>query len=352
MRDVSASKAREMNSKRISVILLILSAALYGAARLIPGFAPWYSRTFYPVWQGSLGRLCGLAPFSVSEILIWALPVFLIVLVVRRRKEPVRIIAPCILLISVLLFLYVANCGVNYARDLFWPLPEDAAYSEDLLAEFCEEAVSQIRQSSDSWDSDYPREKALARESVRAMKRLGEEYPDLAGFYPQPKPILGARFFSMMGVTGIYSPFTIEANYNREITAYNLPFTACHELSHLKGFMNESEANFIGFLACIGSEDPGFQRSGWMLAWVYAGNSLYRVNPERMLALRQTLPEDALAEIHENNVFWDTYENKASEVQDAVNDTYLKANGQEEGIRSYGLVTDLMLDWYRKQSGS
>ena len=29
---------------------------------------------------------------------------------------------------------------------------------------------------------------------------------------------------------------------------YNIPHTICHELSHLKGYMREDEANFIGYL--------------------------------------------------------------------------------------------------------
>ena len=39
------------------------------------------------------------------------------------------------------------------------------------------------------------------------------------------------------------------------MVSYNLPFTTCHELSHLRGFMQEEEANFIGFLACVNADD-------------------------------------------------------------------------------------------------
>ena len=45
---------------------------------------------------------------------------------------------------------------------------------------------------------------------------------------------------------------------------YNIPHTICHELSHLKGFMREDEANFIGYLACIGSDSPDFRYSGYL----------------------------------------------------------------------------------------
>ncbi|MCI8454298.1 MAG: DUF3810 domain-containing protein, partial [Lachnospiraceae bacterium] len=36
-------------------------------------------------------------------------------------------------------------------------------------------------------------------------------------------------------------------------------------------------------------------------------------------------------------------EGKTAEVANQVNDVYLKANGQAEGIKTYGRVVDLML---------
>lgn len=46
----------------------------------------------------------------------------------------------------------------------------------------------------------------------------------------------------MQQLCGVYSPFTVEANYNGDMPDYNVPHTLCHELSHLKGFMREDEA--------------------------------------------------------------------------------------------------------------
>ena len=35
-----------------------------------------------------------------------------------------------------------------------------------------------------------------------------------------------------------------------------------HEQTHLRGFMNEAEANFVAYLACENSSDPYFEYSG------------------------------------------------------------------------------------------
>ncbi|MBP3927761.1 MAG: DUF3810 domain-containing protein [Clostridium sp.] len=164
--------------------------------------------------------------------------------------------------------------------------------------------------------------------------------------HPRPKPLLVSWILSVQQLSGIYSPFTVEANYNQEMTAYNIPHTICHELSHLRGFMREDEANFIGFLACIGSEDAEYRYSGYLSGWIYAGNALAKVDFDAYAACLDRLREEVLLDLRENSIFWGRYESKISEAAETVNNTYLKANNQKYGVRSYGRVVDLMLSWY------
>ena len=70
------------------------------------------------------------------------------------------------------------------------------------------------------------------------------------------------------------------------------------------------------------------------------------MNPEAYLQIRSRLDERILADLEANNRFWDRYEGKVADAAEAVNDTYLKANRQEHGVASYGMVVDLMLGWY------
>lgn len=52
---------------------------------------------------------------------------------------------------------------------------------------------------------------------------------------------------SYLDISGIYCPFTFEANVNVHMNDVLIPVTMCHELSHLSGYMREDEANFIAF---------------------------------------------------------------------------------------------------------
>ena len=351
----------------VTLVFLFLSALLDVFAKKIPNFASFYTNTVYKLLQGTLGRFSNLFPFSLSEVLLYTLPIlFIVFLIVKivRKKSVARLFKTAAIAVSLLLLVYQMNCGINYYNISFAEKEGFTAVANDkeLLIEFCEFTAEKLQESSAAFaagdaggaessgaagDADlYPRGQDLAEKAIKAMENIGNTYESLEGYYPRPKGLINSRPFSNMGVTGIYSPFTIEANYNREMTGYNLPFTACHELSHLRGYMNESEANFIAFLACINSDDAAFQRSGYILAWVYAGNELYKVDRAAFSRIRASLPDDVKKEMDENNKFWDTYETKASEVQDTINDEYLKQHGIPEGIQSYNKVVGLLLGWY------
>lgn len=186
------------------------------------------------------------------------------------------------------------------------------------------------------------------RTGQRAMEKLGRRYHRLSGHYPYPKPILNTWILSVQQTTGVYSPFTVEANYNRDISYYDIPFTICHELSHLRGYMQEEEANFIGVLATIGADDLYFNYSGYVSAWVYAGNALARIDSTAFATLYARINARTRQDMLYNNAYWKQFEGKPAEAHEQLNDAYLKLQGQATGVRSYGHVTDLMLEYFAK----
>ena len=186
------------------------------------------------------------------------------------------------------------------------------------------------------------------RTGQRAMEKLGQRYHRLSGHYPYPKPILNTWILSVQQTTGVYSPFTVEANYNRDIAYYDIPFTICHELSHLRGYMQEEEANFIGVLATIGADDLYFNYSGYVSAWVYAGNALARIDSTAFATLYARINARTRQDMLYNNAYWQQFEGKPAEAHEQLNDAYLKMQGQATGVRSYGHVTDLMLEYFAK----
>ena len=367
MKRCSREKAQNGQSIKIKLLaaagLLLLSAILMISAVKAPGFAEWYAEIIYPLFVTTAGRIWGIFPFSVSEVMLYlmaaAFVVSLVVLVARivRSRDAEFLISwlsAVVLAAGMLTFLYTLCCGINYHRRSF---SEEArivtyAYSVEELEEICLWLTEEVNSIAEEVERNGNGVMKLSAPegagAVEAMYSLAEQFTELDGYYPMPKKIMMSEILSYQCLTGIYSPFTVEANYNGDMTAYNIPFTACHELSHLRGFMQEEEANFIGFLACIGSERVDFRYSGYLSGWVYCMNALYRSDYESWSKIRPLLDERAEADLAANNAFWEKYEGTLSKMADKVNDTYLKANGQADGVQSYNRMVDLIVAYFHK----
>lgn len=249
----------------------------------------------------------------------------------------------------IMLLVFVINCGINYHRESFSEKSglKIQTYSVKDLQATCQWLTEEVNRLStqvertENGELQLPEE--IRQEAVRSMQALGRQYPALQGYYPNPKPVLVSEILSYQKLMGIYAPFTIEANYNQDMPSYDFPFTMCHELSHLRGFMQEEETNFISFLACRESDMTEFQYSGTLSAWEYAMNALYRADPKVWQEVREGLSKAAEPDLRADDQFWSEYDGSVAEVANMVNDTYLKANGQKQGVKSYGKMTDLLV---------
>lgn len=67
---------------------------------------------------------------------------------------------------------------------------------------------------------------------------------------------------------------------------------------------------------------------------------------DAVLAMEE-LAEAVEADLRANTRFWNAYEGAVAEVSNQVNDTYLKANGQSDGVQSYSRMVDLLAAYYQ-----
>ena len=199
------------------------------------------------------------------------------------------------------------------------------------------------------------------------MRQLGETYPQLDGFYPRPKALLSSDFMCQQHMQGYYFPFSMEANYNDVMHILNIPSTMCHELAHLRGYIYEDEANFIGYLACVQSEDAFFQYAGYLSVLNYLNNDLYSAMKNNGASYEEAIkiiqPVVVDEQVWEDNIFvaqeeWDRINGKAlidtevvDKAADVFIDTNLKVNGVSDGAASYSRVVRLLLQYYRNSSG-
>lgn len=326
-------------------------------------FAEFYSANIYPIWVFIVAHITNLFPFSLLEFGIITLAlliitgiIFLTIKLIRNKKPRFDIIkrAVAVVLTTALsLFTILSlNCNVNYYRIPFSEKSgldyADGYYVEDLL-QLMNAIFTKANALSETVPVDENGYLTLNGTDVNAvsqyaMQKLGEEYPSLSGYYPNAKGIVFSYQMSMLRLCGIYSPFTIEANYNTAMPDYNKPFTICHELSHLKGYMREDEANFISFKACIDSENDVFKYSAYINAVAYCLNALYdSVSEDDYYAVFNSLSDSIINEIRHKNQYWKQFDTPVAQVYNSFNDTYLKIQSQQEGVKSYGRFVDLLI---------
>lgn len=350
-------------------------------------FCDWYIIHIFPVWVESYGRLTNLFSFSVGEIMLIVFTLLVVILlfvgmaavvcklIYRIQKKKKKLPAGMryygfgmLVLFTCVGIIMTLNCFILFHGSTF---PEkymetaaDKQYKLSELEELRNVVVSECNRLSKLVERDeygnvvYSGD--MKAQAIREMKRLGEIYPQLAGFYPSPKGFYFSGFFSQQKMMGYYFPFSMEANYNTKMYITNVPGTLCHELAHLKGFIYEDEANFIGYLACVGSEDIFFKYSGYLSVLYYLDNDYYEAIEENKVIYGQQIPISG--QVRKDKVFltpeaWEKVEEKAvistktvSKVSDVIVETNLNLNGIADGMVSYSRVVELLLKYY--DSGS
>lgn len=352
-------KKKERIVFEITVGVTLLSMVLYYIAKGNNGFADWYVTHIYPLFLNTLGRLSNVLPISVVEFLIYGLIIYLVWLLIQRikkRKTWSFLFLRVGTIIGCILTLYILNCGINYFRTDFVTTSnlEVREYTKEELAMVCQYYVDQLKDLENQVDRDDENQMYLTAQdrsqAPMVMKQLSEEYEALGGYYPRPKALVVSQILSYQHLSGVYIPFTMEANYNGDMVGFYTPFTMCHELSHLKGFMKEEEANFIAYLACVNSNMVSYRYSGYLMGYIYGIQELRYLDEEAYASIKAQLPDTIKVDLMKNNEFWDKYEGKIAEISNVVNDTYLKVNAQTAGVRSYNQVVGLMVADYIKNN--
>lgn len=191
--------------------------------------------------------------------------------------------------------------------------------------------------------------KKVMKLSKNAVSELNSKYPTISKYLPSPKLIYNTEFMNKIEIVGVFCPFTMEANVDGAVPDYSIGFTACHELGHLSGYIKENEADFIAYLACTNSDDDILLYSGYTEALITAGNALYSSSPELFSLARRGYSDAVVRDFTDNSKFWEKYNEKpAAVVANKINDSYIKASGDDNGVKAYTLVVELLLALIRE----
>lgn len=343
-------------------LIIIINSLLKRYPQLIETY---YSNIVDKFIREALSLVTGIVPFSVAELLIAILLVILIYLLTSliifilraRKKKALMCFINIAVYLSALYLIFMILWGFNYNRLSFDKIAglNMEKSSKQQLYELCDNLIERanalrnnVKENSKGVMYIEGGYKNVFERSSKGYEKASVIYSELGGNYGPPKPVLLSEGMCYTGITGIYMPYTGEANVNVNITDLMLPCTASHEMAHQRGFSREDEANYIAYVTCSMHPDADFQYSGVMLALIYSMNALADNDINLYKELKVKYSTGVKSDLQYENEFWKKYSGKAEKISNKVNNTYLKSNGQQDGVESYGRMVDLLLAEYKK----
>ena len=226
---------------------------------LSPGVARFaVERVSLPI-MSALHRLTAPIPFPVAEPLALVLAALLTSLLVASIKDHRRLrTAAWVVLIP------AALLALTWVPPLCLPGDPVPAPGGDQLTWLCGDLVGQLSASP------------LAFPDPADALRLAPSVADVPG-----GAVKAARYPEWMAacrIWGLFVPVTGEALVSADAPAPLLPFTAVHELMHLRGIAGEGAANVSAWERCLAAGGP-FADSARLWALRYAMGLLSREDP-------------------------------------------------------------------------
>jgi uncharacterized protein DUF3810 len=331
--------------------IALIGVAVGAALAPIPAAAVerWYSSAVYPALQRGVTAFSNLLPFALFDALLvsavagWA---WLLVRDIRRARDgwtriAARTAARTVTAAAALYLAFLVTWGLNYRRvPLAEKLEFDAggvsAAAARALATRAVAEVNRLYRSADR-AAGAGVDPSLTGAFIRTQADLGVSRTARPA---RPKHSILDLYFKRAAVDGMTDPYFLETLVVSDLLPFERSFVVAHEWSHLAGFADEGEANFVGWLTCLRGS-PAAQYSAWLFLYREAIGTL-RLDDRRAVAdeLAAGPREDlrAIAQRIQAHVSpalsaagWEVY------------DRYLKANRVEAGTASYAEVVRLVL---------
>ncbi len=354
---------------KIAYILGAVSVVLYVTFIFSPSFADFFNRYPAAFLRAALAKISGFLPVSIAETVVMLLPLIIVIVIIKMfkaAKGELKDTARMLICTASVLALFFSSFTLLFASgyrgstlDEKLGLPRTSVSAAELhdtakiLNSELEKLIPELTFNTNK-GTVMPYSFFEMNDHLQdAYKKAAKKYDFLPSFTSTIKPVILSEPMTYTHIAGIYTFFTGESNINTNFPDYTLPFTAAHELAHQRGIAREDEANFVAFLVCIESDDPYIRYSGYMSVYEYVLSALYQADQKAYSSMLKETSSFLISEIQAYNEFFEKYrDNVVANVSGSVNNGYLQSQGQSAGSKSYGMVVDLAVAYYKARLNS
>ncbi len=348
----------------ISVALFVAIGIIYVGSDLSRPFADYINSTLSQGFRKVMASIGEIFPFSLFELVIICLPVILFFVIRRaikvfsdregRARFTINLAAVVLLIYSGhLLALGIAHNTTTLSNRMGLT---EVEVNEENLTEALTDIVEEINLLADC----VPRDQngifthgytysEISEKVCASYDLFAELYGLPAGYKSTAKGVRAGEVMSYLGITGIYTYVTGEANVNTTYPDYVTLFTIAHEMSHQRGILRENEANFVAYILLSTSDDSALRYSAAMNIYSYFASALYRTDKDAYYDIVAELSPSAKADIRAANAITQKYgDTIVEDISEWINDLYLESSGSG-GIISYSRVVELVLAYREGQ---
>lgn len=320
----------------------------------------YYSNGLYVFISKIFRIVFGWIPFSVGDIIYFLGAILIVYSLVKYFKTKPFIFKNVVFrffgTLSIIYFLFNISWGLNYYR---LPIQQTLNFENDKisgeeLVDFTEQLIKKINKvhveitQNDSLVVKNPDNKSeILNEAFLSYQSLEKLHPRFSITTKSVKNSLFSLPLTYMGFAGYLNPFSGEAQVNKLIPKNNFATTSCHEIAHQTGVGSESEANFVGYLAATNYNNKFFNYSGYLLALRHCLVDVYRYDEEKFKELKPLINNGILKDIQQSQDFWKSYQNWSEKYFKIFYDSFLKANQQKDGIKSYHKMVSLLINYHK-----
>lgn len=201
----------------------------------------------------------------------------------------------------------------------------------------------------------------IKKETIAAYNNAMDNLPYLRYKNPSIKQPLFNPLGDYIGYTGYFNPFSGEAHIRQDIPTIEQPFIMCHEVAHQLGYASETEANFVGFLACRRSKNIYFRYSLLIDMYSYTRSKIlfgvftqskdsnhFKMGIDSFKNITQSMDTLVRMDLKRIRAFYNKRQNDIAPVMGAVYNQYLLANNQDRGTQSYEDVVNYFIAYRKK----
>jgi len=339
-----------MRYKRKIIFLVLLIVILTIMEFVLPNHphaVVIYDKYIFLPYQSLRNLIFGHIPISVGDILYLVGGLCIIIQLLRwiyyviKFKTHKHYLATSflhtVITVEILYILFIIGWGANYYKpniSTYWKLNEEQVNNDSDIIWFDRYLIGKLNYYAPHYHSLTFKE--VDKRSIQYYKDYTDSKTKLRGL--GAKASIFGYLMQNLGIQGYYNPFTGEAQVNRFLPPFMLPFVICHEMAHQSGIAAEDDANLLSYAIGTTVNDSTFNYSSYFNIWLYAQGKVRHISPKFAKSLEHELNALTLSQIDTLREIRRKYQGKLSDYSGELYDEYLRMHQQKEGILSYGKV--------------